>query len=78
MPLRLSNLIYHVLTPVLGKCCVAFFDDVIIYSDNKQKHVEHVKTVLDLLINMTKTEVLGFRVGYPTRESPQSVRAVWP
>jgi hypothetical protein len=56
MPFGLKNapatfqcVINHVLAPVLGKFCVAYLDDVIIYSDNKQEHAEHVKTVLTFL-----------------------------
>jgi hypothetical protein len=82
MPFGLKNapatfqcVINHVLAPVLGKCCVAYLDDVIIYSDNEQEHAEHVKTVLDLLIKaglrikidkcdfgVIEMELLGFRV----------------
>jgi hypothetical protein len=82
MPFGLKNapatfqcVINHVLAPVLGKCCVAYLDDVIIYSDNEQEHAEHVRMVLDLLIQaglrikidkcdfgVTEMELLGFRV----------------
>ena len=63
------------LAPVLGKICIAYPDDVIIYSNNEQEHAEHVLTVLDLLINaglrvkidkcdfgVTEMELLGFQV----------------
>jgi hypothetical protein len=82
MPFGLKNapatfqcVINHVLAPVLGKFCVAYLDDVIIYSENEQEHAEHVKIVLDLLINaglrikidkcdfgVTEMELLGFKV----------------
>ena len=49
-PATFQYVINHVLAPVLGKFCVAYLDDVIIYSDNEREYAEHVKVVLDLLI----------------------------
>ena len=74
-PATFQSVINHVLAPVLGKICVAYLDDVIIYSGNEQQHAEHVKAVLDLLIEaglrvkidkcdfgVSDMELLGFRV----------------
>ena len=49
-PATFQSVINHVLAAVLNKICVAFLDDVIIYSENEQEHAGHVRTVLDLLI----------------------------
>ena len=50
-PATFQSVINHVLAPVLGKICVAYLDDVIIYSENEKEHAEHVRIVLDLIIN---------------------------
>ena len=88
MPFGLKNatatfqsVINSVLAPVLGKICVAYLDDVIIYSDNEQDLAEHVKIVLDLFIEaglrikidkcdfgVTKMELLGFHVSDRSRD----------
>jgi hypothetical protein len=73
-PATFQSVICRVLAPVLGKFCVAYLDDVVIYSNNEQEHAEHVRIVLDLLINaglrvkidkcdfgVTEMELLGFQ-----------------
>lgn len=37
------------LKPLLHKCVVVFFDDILVYSDTLAAHVEHLKVVLELL-----------------------------
>ena len=56
-PATFQSVINHVLAPVLGKFCVAYLDDVIIYSDDEQQHAEHVRMVLDLLIEAVEDTV---------------------
>jgi hypothetical protein len=35
-----------VLAPYLGKFCVVYLDDVLIYSETADKHLEHIQLVL--------------------------------
>ena len=37
------------LSPLLRKCVLVFFDDILIYSKSYEEHLEHVKLVLQLL-----------------------------
>src|SRR4051812_26616014 len=37
------------LQPLLMKCVIVFFDDILIYSKSLQEHLQHLKQVLTLL-----------------------------
>lgn len=39
----------HILRDVLGKFCLTYLDDVIIFSDNVEDHIKHIKIVFDLI-----------------------------
>nr|GEW17046.1 putative reverse transcriptase domain-containing protein [Tanacetum cinerariifolium] len=45
------DLINRVCKPYLDKFVIVFFDDILIYSKNKEDHEEHLKTILELLKN---------------------------
>ena len=56
MPFRLKNapsafqcVIEMALRSVLGKFCLIYIDDIIIYSNTIEEHYEHIKIVLSLL-----------------------------
>lgn len=44
--MRLMN---HILRSYLGKFVVVYFDDILIYSKSLEDHVEHIKSVLEIL-----------------------------
>jgi hypothetical protein len=39
----------HTLTPLLRKCALVFFDDILVYSASLDDHTRHLKLVLELL-----------------------------
>ena len=101
MPMGVSNgpssfmrLMNDVLRPYIDKFCVAFLDDVLIYSRSESEHLEHVSQVLDALdaanlkcklskcsFAQESTSFLGFRVSKDGLSvDPNKVSAVtnWP
>jgi hypothetical protein len=101
MPFSLTNapatcqaLINNVLRAHLDIMVVAYLNDILIFSRNKQEHVEHVKEVLQYLdladlrlkpkkckFHKDEVEFLGFTVGVhgvKMSESKISVVKTWP
>lgn len=37
----------HVLRELKGKCCMVYIDDVVVYSKNKQDHLQHLQQVFN-------------------------------
>jgi len=48
-PAAFSNMMRTVLDPVIDKCVVIYLDDILIYSDNEEDHLRHLRKVLKLL-----------------------------
>jgi len=56
MPFRLTNApatlqayINNALGPFPDRFCTAYLDDILIYSENEEQHIEHVKEILEAL-----------------------------
>ena len=48
-PATFQRLMNHVLRAYLGKFCVVYLDDILIYSKDKEEHEEHLRKVLNTL-----------------------------
>jgi transposase InsO family protein len=49
-PATFQGFIHHVLGQYLDQFCIAFLDDILIYSENVEEHTVHVRTILDTLL----------------------------
>ena len=93
-PTTFSRLMNHVLEPFINKFVIVYLDDICIYSETPEQHIEHLRLVLQklrehqLFIKMPKcfwgrkeTEYLGVIVGNGTlRTAPDKISSVrdWP
>ena len=48
-PATFLKAMYTTLSPLLRKCVLVFFDDILIYSHSYEEHVEHLQMVFQLL-----------------------------
>ena len=48
-PTTFMNLMYRVFQPYLVQFVVVFIDDILIYSQSKEEHEDHLRVVLQLL-----------------------------
>jgi predicted O-methyltransferase YrrM len=48
-PATFQSVMNKTLAPVLRKCALVFFDDILVYSASYEQHLHHVRQVLSLL-----------------------------
>ena len=48
-PNTLMRLMNHILCNFIGKFVMDYFDDILIYNNNLEKHVKHLRNVFDVL-----------------------------
>jgi len=69
-PATFQTLMNDVLRPYLDKFVIVYLDDILIYSRNREEHLEHVRLVLEALrqhklyAKMAKCEFLQTKIGF--------------
>lgn len=48
-PSTFQRLMNNILNPYIGRICLVYMDDILIFSENIEEHVEHLKTILTQL-----------------------------
>lgn len=48
-PATFQTMMNSILQPFLNKFVIVYLDDILIYSNSKEEHLEHVRTILELL-----------------------------
>ncbi|GJW74072.1 putative reverse transcriptase domain-containing protein [Tanacetum coccineum] len=77
-PAVFMNLMNYVCKPFLDKFVIVFIDDILIYSNNKKEHEEHLKTILELF-KKEELFIEGFsKIAKPmTKLTQKKVKFVW-
>ncbi|XP_020694320.1 uncharacterized protein LOC110108147 [Dendrobium catenatum] len=69
-PSTFMRLMHDILKPFLDKCCVVYFDDILVFSTSFAEHMRHLRAILDilrdnqLLINVSKCEFAATEVHF--------------
>ena len=48
-PATYQALMNYIFSPYIGRFMDVYLDDIVIYSDTLKEHIEHVKTIIDIL-----------------------------
>ena len=48
-PSTFQHLMNHYLQPFLGKLCLVYLDDKLIYSNSEEEHLRHLQLIFDIL-----------------------------
>lgn len=89
-PATFQRAMNHVFKEVIGKFCVVYLDDIIVYSETWEDHLAHVERVLQLLVQhgltlkaskckfgCTSVDFLGFSITpYGIQPQPDKVSAI--
>ena len=69
-PSTFQRLMLNILRPVLGRTVYVYLDDILVFSDNLEDHLKHIREVFDLLraaglkLKLKKCEFLKDSVSY--------------
>ncbi|KAI0507147.1 hypothetical protein KFK09_013267 [Dendrobium nobile] len=93
-PATFRRVMNEVLKPFLNKCCVAYFDDILVFSSDFKTHMKHLEHIFEALrqnklyLNVTKCEFatqevsfLGFKISAEgVSADPKKVESIreWP
>nr|GFA19506.1 putative reverse transcriptase domain-containing protein [Tanacetum cinerariifolium] len=73
-PALFMDLINRVCKPYLDKFVIVFIDDILIYSRNEKEHTNHLRIILELLINEKLYAKLSKFKNWETPTTPTEVR----
>ena len=48
-PSHFQRILNDILRPLLGWCCLVYIDDIIVFNDNEEQHLEHLRLVMERL-----------------------------
>ena len=69
-PSTFQRLMNHYLLPYLGKFCLVYLDDILVYSNSEEEHLRHLQLVFDILkekqlyAKASKCELFRERIGF--------------
>jgi hypothetical protein len=69
-PSIFQGAMYNTLKPLLRRCVLVFFDDILVYSDTWEQHIQHLEQVLQLLyqdhwqVKLSKCTFAKQEIGY--------------
>ncbi|KAI0505034.1 hypothetical protein KFK09_015991 [Dendrobium nobile] len=69
-PSTFMRMMNEIFKPFLGRFCIVYFDDILVYSLDRAQHLQHLRTLFDVLraqqlyINLPKYELLAPQVKF--------------